>query len=97
MESTLPVLLDLFTATKQTEGKSRSTTLWYDKRLSTFIRFIGDDPKLPDFTLTNARAFVAHLQDHETLYDEHPLTPTRKGNLSPFTLDPCLPSLCLYL
>jgi site-specific recombinase XerD len=86
METTLPVLLDLFTATKQTEGKSHSTTLWYDKRLSTFIRFIGDEPMLPDFTLTNARAFVAHLQDRETLYDEHPITPTRKGKLSAFTI-----------
>jgi integrase/recombinase XerC/integrase/recombinase XerD len=86
METTLPVLLDLFVATKQTEGKSRNTTIWYNKRLSDFVRFIGEDPKLPDFTVANARAFVAHLQERVTRYDSHPISPIREGGLSAFTI-----------
>lgn len=86
METTLPVLLDLFIATKQSEGKSRNTTLWYRKRLTTFIRSIGDDPKLPDLTLANARAFVAQLQERETCYNGHPFRPVREGGLSAFTI-----------
>jgi hypothetical protein len=34
MESTIPALIDLFAATKQSEGKSKSTVLWYRKRLA---------------------------------------------------------------
>jgi site-specific recombinase XerD len=86
METTLPVLLDLFIATKQTEGRTRNTTSTYRKRISVFIAFLGDAPKLPELNLANARAFVAELQDRNTRYDDHPITPTQRGGLSPFTI-----------
>ena len=86
METTLPVLLDLFVATKQTEGKSRNTTIWYQKRLSTFIGFLGETSRLSEFTVSNARAFVASLQDRETRYEHHPLSPVKEGGLSAFTI-----------
>jgi len=84
MESTIPVLIDLFAATKQTEGKSKSTVLWYRKRLAAFANFIGESAKLPDFTLSVARAFVASLQERETRYEDHPIAPKKDGGLSAF-------------
>ena len=41
---------------------------------------------MPELTLANARAFVAQLQERDTRYDDHPITPTQEGGLSPFTI-----------
>ena len=40
METTLATLIDLFIATKQTEGRSPSTLQWYRQKLSQFSRFL---------------------------------------------------------
>jgi len=85
MELTLDKLLSLFLATKQIEGKSASTLDWYRKRLGKFLAYF-EDGRIADLTLNNARSFVAHLQDRETLYDGHPITPEREGKLSPYTI-----------
>ncbi len=82
MQLTLPVLIDVFVSTKQTEGKSPKTTLWYKGNLNRFIAWLGGTPRLADFTLQNARAFVAHLQGRTTRYEDHPLSPEKEGGLS---------------
>jgi len=86
LETTLPILLDLFVATKQTEGKSPNTIIWYQKRLGEFVRYLGDTPRLADFSINTARAFVAHLQERDSRFDNHPLVPRKEGGLSPFTI-----------
>jgi len=86
METTLAMLLDLFVATKKTEGASPNTTSWYRDKLGAFFRYLGDAPKLPHFTVANSRAFIAHLQDRDTLYEGHPVVPPKKGSLSPYTI-----------
>lgn len=83
METTIPVLIELFAATKQTEGKSKSTVIWYRRRLSVFCSFLGDNIKLADLALSNARAFVAFLQDKESRYEGHPITKTQEGGIVP--------------
>jgi site-specific recombinase XerD len=86
MEITLPALIDLFTATKLTEGKSKTTIIWYKKRLSPFAKFLGEGARLPDLTLNAARSFVASLQEKTTRYDNHPIAPKKEGGLSAFTI-----------
>jgi site-specific recombinase XerD len=82
MEMTLPVLLDLFVATKKTEGKSLATVSWYRRRLSMFFEFLGDQARIADLTVNNARAFVASLQERTTRYADHPVIPQQEGGLS---------------
>lgn len=86
METTLLTLIDLFTATKQTEGKAKSTIAWYKKRLSRFAEFVGEGARLPDLTLNAARSFVASLQEKTTRYEQHPIAPQKEGGLSAYTI-----------
>ena len=79
MDITLNSLLDIFLSTKQTEGKSPSTVHWYRGMVSTFLKWLGEDKKLRDFTLQSARSFVAHLQTRSTRYDDHPMSHQLKG------------------
>lgn len=82
MEMTLPVLIDLFIATKQSENKSANTLKWYRHMLSKFSDFLGGGT-IKDFTLNNARAFVMHLQEREVRYENHPMSPIKQGGLRP--------------
>ncbi len=84
METTIPTLIDLFVATKQTENKSRATVAWYRQRLGNFSRYLGDAPALPEMTIHSARAFIASLQERTTRYQNHPLVPPKEGGLSAF-------------
>jgi len=86
VEITLDQLVDLFLATKLTEGRSQKTTDWYAQKLSKFIEFLGEESTLPDFTLNNARAFVAHLQGKKRKFDDHPFRPVENEGLSAFTI-----------
>jgi site-specific recombinase XerD len=86
METTLPVFLDMFLATKQTEGKSGQTVAWYRKRLNHFLSYMGAEAKLPDITLPTVRSFVAYLQGKTSRYENHPLTKPQEGGLSTFTI-----------
>ena len=88
MEITVPTLIELFAATKQTEGRSPRTITWYVRTLSRFARYLanGDEATLSDVTVHNARAFVAWLQQKDTRYEGHCLRPTEDGGLSPSTV-----------
>jgi len=85
MEMTLPVLIDLFVATKQSENKSINTITWYRHMLEKFSDFVGGGT-IKDFTLNNARAFVMHLQEKEVRYENHPVSPVKKGGLRPASI-----------
>jgi site-specific recombinase XerD len=54
--------------------------------LRAFAAFLGPKAALKDFTLANARAFVAHLQARETRYDGHTTHPPQGGGLSAATI-----------
>jgi integrase/recombinase XerC/integrase/recombinase XerD len=84
METTIPVLIDLFAATKQTENKSKATVAWYRQRLGNFSRFVGEEATLPQLNINTARAFIASLQDRTSRYEDHPIVPPKEGGLSPF-------------
>lgn len=84
MESTIPELVSLFTATKQTENKSASTVSWYKRRLGSFCQFLGAGAKLPDLTINSAMVFIASLQERTDRYVNHPITPEKEGGLSAY-------------
>lgn len=86
METTLPQFIDLFCATKQTEGKSPRTIQWYRDFLTRFSRFTGNS-RLREVNVDTARAFIAHLQGQEVRYRHHPIHGKSEGPLSPVTVD----------
>lgn len=86
MDTALPTLIDLFAATKKTEGRSNKTVSWYQQMLHRFHSFLGEDATIKDVTLPNARAFIAYLQEKTTRWEDHPISPTQEGGLSPHTI-----------
>ncbi len=86
MELTLPTLVDLFLATKQTEGKTAKTLGWYRQKLEKFIDFMEPGATLDDVDLNAARAFVAHLQGKESIFTDHPYRPVENHPLSKYTI-----------
>ena len=84
----LSTLIDLFIATKQVEGRSQKTLKWYRVFLVEFDRFLanGEPAGLEALTLSNARAFVAHLQGKSAKYGGASMRPQEKGGLSPRTI-----------
>jgi site-specific recombinase XerD len=86
METALPILIDQFIATKQTEGKSAKTTSWYRQMLDRFYRFLGEQASIKDVTLNNARAFIAHLQEKTRRWENHPISHAQEGGLSTHTI-----------
>ena len=88
MEMTLSDLLELFAATKRTEGRAEKTVSWYEEMIGRFVRYLQDDtePMLEDLCLQNARAFVSSLQQKRTRYEAHPFRTETEGGLSPSTI-----------
>lgn len=86
MEITLATLIDLFLATKQTEGKTTKTLSWYRQKLEAFDQFLGGNAPLKEVNLAQARAFIAHLQGKETKFDGHPFRPEAQEGLSAHTV-----------
>lgn len=86
MDTSLATLIDLFAATKRTEGKTDKTISWYTAFLLQFLAFVGEAASIADFSLPNARAFVAHLQSRDTRFENHPKSPAKEGGLSPYTI-----------
>jgi hypothetical protein len=64
--------------------------------LSKFAAFVGDEGTIKDFTLQNARAFVAELQGRSERYSNHPTMPTMKGGLSAYTIHGYVRSLKVF-
>src|SRR3954469_14515301 len=52
----------------RTTNKSPRTVAWYDDKLLSLQRFLSDEATLADFTVANARAFIAGMQARTTLY-----------------------------
>ena len=88
MEITLPTLIDLFSATKQVEGKSPRTIAWYRAFLTRFATFAGkgDEAKPKDMSIHTAREFIASLQNQTKRFVGHPKHPEEEGGLSPHTI-----------
>ena len=86
MDTTLPVLIDLFSATKEIEGKSPKTISWYASMLKPFVSFLGETATIKDLTLGNARAFIASLRARKVRYADHPHKKAECGGLSPSTI-----------
>ena len=86
MEITLSILIEQFVATKRIEGRTEKTVKWYKEMLSRFARFIGEETPLGQISIEDARSFVASLQAKDTRYQDHPLSPEKKGGLSPHTI-----------
>ncbi|MHB1356738.1 MAG: tyrosine-type recombinase/integrase [Anaerolineae bacterium] len=87
MEVTMSTL-DLFAATKQTEGKSPRTISWYRGFLVRFATFAGkgQDVRLKDISIDTVRGFIAWLQGQTTRFAGHPNHPEVEGGLSPNTI-----------
>lgn len=96
MDTALPTMIDLFVATKSTEGKSSKTTEWYRFMLLKFADFVGAEATIKDFTLNNARSFIAALQGRTERYSDHPLIPVKKGGLSAYTIHGYVRSLKVF-
>lgn len=86
METTLPMLIDLFTTTKQTEGLSPRTIGWYREKLTDFALFLGETARIADVTLDKAREFIAGLQSRTQRFTNHPCRKPAEGGLSPYTI-----------
>jgi site-specific recombinase XerD len=85
MEMTLEQAIDLFLATKQTEGRSPKTIRWYHDMLTRFSEYLAS-PKLQDVSVDQARLFIASLQEKTSKWDDHPWSGSREGKLSALTL-----------
>jgi site-specific recombinase XerD len=79
----LNVLIELFLATKMAENKSAATLKWYRHMLTRYAAFLGQSATLKDVNLSTARAFVAHLQEQQSRYQNHPKMALKEGGLSP--------------
>jgi len=88
MDLELTSLIDLYAATKQTEGRSPKTIGWYRNMLGRFERFVsnGHPARLSDLSIDDARAFVASLQSKTSRYQDHPFLKPKDGGLSPHTI-----------
>jgi integrase/recombinase XerC/integrase/recombinase XerD len=86
METTLPTLIEQFVAQKRVEGLTERTVGWYRRQLETFARYLGDDARIRDLTLDNARSFIAYLQAKEARYEGNGLRPVEPGKLSDYTV-----------
>ena len=86
IDTTLPVLIDLFSATKEIEGKSPRTISWYASMLKPFASFLGEAATIQDLTLNNARAFIASLRARKVRYADHPRKKAERGTLSASTV-----------
>ena len=88
MNITLETLLEQFVTTKATENRIPKTLSWYKQMIRGYIGFVrnGEEPLVKDFTIGNARTYVASLQSRTTRYDNHPYRQQTEGGLSPRTI-----------
>ena len=86
MDITLPTIVELFLATKQTEGRSPKTVSVYGDVLRRFCALVGEGVHLGQLGISHARAFVAWLQEKDTRYEDHPHRAPVAGGLSGATV-----------
>ncbi len=95
-----------FRLRNQTENKSKRTTEWYDsnvERLETFFeaQSLADetqvrDPLITEITTADLRAFIAQLQNRQTLYENHPFNRPIQKSYSPYTIRGIVASLSAF-
>lgn len=88
MDLDIASLIDLFAATKQTEGQSPKTISCYRNMLGRCDRFHsnGHPAKLGEVSIGDARAFVASMQARKVRCVDRPFAPQIGGGLSPHTI-----------
>lgn len=86
MQAELTTLIEMFCATKQTEGKSPKTISWYHSFLARFADFAGPEARLKEFSLDQVRHYILELQNRDTRYENSPKQATKEGGLSPHTV-----------
>jgi len=78
-------LIALFLANREGENRTESTIHYYRQRLTFFCRWLietGRESTLDNFNLDTVNAYVRHLQNKNTKFDNNPFTGTRIGKLS---------------
>lgn len=81
---------DLF---NQASGKSPTTVAWYNDRLGTFLRFLGQDGRLSDLTVDAAHAYIVYLQNRNDRFAGNPDIIHKEGKLSSAYINGCVRSL----
>lgn len=71
-----------FEVYNQTTGKSPKTIHWYNQKLDLLRRFLGEDPRLADFTIDSVRTYIAELQNRQVRNQHNPRMKPQPGPLS---------------
>ena len=67
-------------------SKSPQTLVWYERRLSALVSFLGD-VEIADVTIHDLRRWRVALCERTSRYEDHPSgRPAEAGGLSPYTL-----------
>ncbi len=81
---------DLF---NRATGKSPTTVAWYNDRLGTFLRYLGQDSRLADLTVDAARGYIVFLQNRNDRFAANPYIIHKEGKLSSAYINGCVRSL----
>jgi len=77
--------IDLYLATLETEGKSPRYIDWLKTRLRFFNNYIGKikgvNFQIQDLTVEDGRAYIRHLMERKTRYQDHPMHQEKDGKL----------------
>jgi site-specific recombinase XerD len=95
MDTKISTYIAEFVATKQTEGLSPKTITWYRWLLGKFVAAVGDI-RLGELTITQAREFIASLQNRTTRYEDHPKAHVKPGGLSAYTISAYVRTLKVF-
>jgi site-specific recombinase XerD len=87
MQTPFNTLVELFSSTKQTEGRSPKTIIWYREKLRHYGDFLGNgSAKIENVTMASARAFIAELQGRDYHFRNLPTQHEVPGALSTQTI-----------
>jgi integrase/recombinase XerD len=70
----------------QADGRSQATVTSYESKLGHLLNYLGD-VDVEAITVQDLRRYIVHLQERESLYEDHPNHERREGKLSPFTIN----------
>jgi integrase/recombinase XerD len=78
--------IDALCIATKVNGRSPRTVQGYREKLSYLLLFLGDVP-VESITVDDLRRFVASLMDERVLFANHPTRKTRRGKLSPHSVE----------
>jgi len=67
-------------------SKSPATLVWYRRRLSSLVAFLGESTVIEAVTVNELRLWRVHLTEQETRWADHPVREAKAGGLSAWTL-----------